>query len=180
MRIVCLYGPPAAGKLTVARALEALTGFAVLHNHLTVELARALFPFGSEAYLRYLRELRLHALHVAAREGVPGVITTFAYTPPRSDEFLREVLRVTEELGASVHFVRLAPSEAALRERVVREDRKAWGKATDPALLQWYLTEGRATEAVSCAPSFTLDNTLLSPDEAAGVIAAHLGLPARS
>ena len=40
-----LYGPPAVGKLSVAQALAARTGFRVLHNHLLINLASALFEF---------------------------------------------------------------------------------------------------------------------------------------
>ena len=39
-RLVFLYGPPAVGKLTVARAIAAREPFKILHNRLT--LARPL------------------------------------------------------------------------------------------------------------------------------------------
>lgn len=49
MLVAFLYGPPAVGKLTVATELGALTGLPVFHNHLAVDAARCLFPFGSAA-----------------------------------------------------------------------------------------------------------------------------------
>ena len=55
MQLVFLHGPAAAGKLTVARALAARTGFALFHNHLVVDAVAAVFPFGS-AEFRTLRE----------------------------------------------------------------------------------------------------------------------------
>jgi hypothetical protein len=55
MRVVFIYGPVASGKLTVARALAERTGMALFHNHLVVDAVGAVFPFGSEAFVR-LRE----------------------------------------------------------------------------------------------------------------------------
>ena len=43
MKLVILYGPPAVGKLSIAQALAARTGFRVLHNHLLMDLSHALF-----------------------------------------------------------------------------------------------------------------------------------------
>lgn len=55
MQLIFLYGPMAAGKLTVARELAARTGFALFHNHLLVDAVAAVFPFGSPSFVR-LRE----------------------------------------------------------------------------------------------------------------------------
>jgi cytidylate kinase len=37
MKLLFLYGPAASGKLTIARELTTLTGFALFHNHLVVD-----------------------------------------------------------------------------------------------------------------------------------------------
>lgn len=39
-----IHGPAAAGKLTTARALSALTGLPVFHNHLVVDTLLTVFP----------------------------------------------------------------------------------------------------------------------------------------
>ena len=36
-RVVWIYGPPASGKLTIARELSTLTQLPVFHNHLAVD-----------------------------------------------------------------------------------------------------------------------------------------------
>lgn len=37
MKLLFIYGPPASGKLTVAREPAALTGYRLFHNHLVVD-----------------------------------------------------------------------------------------------------------------------------------------------
>ena len=59
MKLIFLYGAPGTGKLTVARELAALTGYRLFHNHLTVDLAKAIFDFGTPDYLEYVRFLRV-------------------------------------------------------------------------------------------------------------------------
>jgi replication-associated recombination protein RarA len=48
--MVVIYGPPAAGKLTVGQALAELTGSRLFHNHVTEHAARALFDFGTKEH----------------------------------------------------------------------------------------------------------------------------------
>ncbi|MBA2608364.1 MAG: hypothetical protein H0U92_05475 [Actinobacteria bacterium] len=45
-RHVVIYGPPAAGKLTVAREVSERYGYALLDNHVTFDFALRLFEFG--------------------------------------------------------------------------------------------------------------------------------------
>src|ERR1700744_3598970 len=52
MDLVFIHGPAAAGKLTVGKALAALTGYPLFHNHLIVDAVAAVFPFGSAAFVR--------------------------------------------------------------------------------------------------------------------------------
>ena len=44
MKLVVLHGPPAVGKLTVARELARLTGWRLFHNHLVVDALLAQLP----------------------------------------------------------------------------------------------------------------------------------------
>jgi hypothetical protein len=75
MRVVYLYGPPGVGKLTVGTELAALTGFRLFHNHLTVNLATAVFPRESPAWVRMIRHVRRHVFAEATREGVNLIYT---------------------------------------------------------------------------------------------------------
>ena len=37
MKLIFIYGAPAAGKLTVANEIARQTGFKVFHNHLSID-----------------------------------------------------------------------------------------------------------------------------------------------
>jgi hypothetical protein len=65
MELVFIYGAPAVRKLTVGLELAALTGFKVLHNHLTVNPLVAIFERSSAPYSRLLREFRVRMLEEA-------------------------------------------------------------------------------------------------------------------
>lgn len=51
MKLLFHYGPPAVGILTVAREVAALTGYRLFHDHLTVNLALAVFDFGTPGFI---------------------------------------------------------------------------------------------------------------------------------
>ena len=89
MRLVFLYGPPGVGKLTVASALSALTGYRLFHNHLNVDLVTAIFPPSTEAWNRPAHRIRLDVFGEAVRENIDLIITR----APR-DADVEEVARV--------------------------------------------------------------------------------------
>jgi hypothetical protein len=93
--LVVLYGLPAAGKLTVGRALAALTGYRLCHNHLTADLVESVFRSGTEANLLLRERIWLDVVAFAARYALPGPAFTlvFGRTGP-TPGFLGEVERV--------------------------------------------------------------------------------------
>src|SRR5262245_57197679 len=81
MDLVFLHGPPAVGKLTVARELARLTGFRLFHNHLTVDAVTAVFDFGTEPFITLREHIWLTVFAEAARHDVSLV---FTFTPERT------------------------------------------------------------------------------------------------
>jgi len=67
MRLLFLYGPPAVGKLTIAKELAWRSGYVLFHNQLTVDFAQQVFPWGSEEYVELVDTLRLNVFERAAR-----------------------------------------------------------------------------------------------------------------
>lgn len=81
MTFVLLYGPPAVGKLTVAKELAKLTGFKVFHNHLSIDLVETVFPRGTPSFGRVGKAIRELVFEEAARENV-SLIFTYVYAYP--------------------------------------------------------------------------------------------------
>ena len=77
MRLTVLFGPPAVGKLTVARELVALTGAKLFHNHFVVDTLTSVFDFGSEPFVRLREQMWLDVFSAAAAEG-QDLVFTFA------------------------------------------------------------------------------------------------------
>ena len=122
MRLVFLYGPAAAGKLTIGRALADLTGFALFHNHLVVDALCAVFPFGSDPFRRLREQWWLGALDEAAQAG-RSLIFTFAPEPTVTPTFPARVKALVEAAGGQVVFVRLDVPVDEQERRIVAAER---------------------------------------------------------
>ena len=176
MRLVFLYGPPAAGKLTVGRELAALTGYRLFHNHLTFDLAREIFAIGSEPFQRLVDDLRLHVFTAAARNDIPGLIFTFVYGRQIDDPFIRRTIEEMEAAGAEVCFVQVTCPTEALLERVENESRRTYHKLASPEDLSALLESHDILSPIPFVASFAVDTTRLTPAEAAREIAEHFQL----
>ena len=140
-RVILLHGPPASGKLTIARHLAAQIGAVVLHNHLTFNLARELFEIGDQRLLDLHRALRLlmldHALAPTpeAANPVPDIILTLVYTDPDSIDSFSEIIQRVDRSGARLLPFYLRCSRSTLLKRVVADSREKEGKLHNPARL---------------------------------------------
>src|SRR5215208_529446 len=107
MRAVCLYGPPAVGKLTVGSELAALTGFKLIHNHLSVNLVSTVFPFQSQPWRRLLRRVRQDVFAEATHENVDLIMTAVFSGTDEGIETWRSMLEPVRAGGGSVLYVQL-------------------------------------------------------------------------
>lgn len=137
--LIFIYGPPAVGKLTVARELAELTDYRLFHNHLTVPTVNAIFGRRSEdpARSQLLKRLRVVSMTAAAEAGI-DIIFTAAYSGGDADEaFVRQFVAPFEATGGRAMFIQLyAPAEVLL-QRVGNDSRKSpeLQKSFDP---DWY------------------------------------------
>ena len=167
MKLIFLYGAPGTGKLTVARELAALTGFRLFHNHLTVDLAKSVFDFGTPDYLEYVRYLRADALARAATKNV-DLIFTFWYSID-SAVSVRRYQEAIEQNGGEVAFVKLFCPPSILEQRVLSAERKNW-KISSLTGLQVAL-ENTDLKVVITGTKMVLDTSFLEPSAAAAQIA---------
>lgn len=175
MKLIFLYGPPAAGKLTVATGLAKLTGYKVFDNHKTIDLTKDIFG-DHDMRLKLVERLRLGIIEAAAQADI-DLIFTYVFNP--GDEvFIDEVVRAVEKHSGTVGFVRLIPNEATLAKRVEEASRKAHTKIQTADVLKKVLDKYDLYAPISNRESLTIDNTSLSAEEVARQIVEHFGLNA--
>ena len=76
---LCLvYGPPAVGKLTVAKEIAARTGYRLVHNHVSIDPVLSILGWEDDAFFRTVGDVRAVLFDAAAREGV-SIVATYAY-----------------------------------------------------------------------------------------------------
>jgi tRNA uridine 5-carbamoylmethylation protein Kti12 len=177
MKLVFIYGPPASGKLTVAKELAKLTGFKLFHNHVSIQFVESLFEFGSKLFSRLTDKYRTEMLEEAAKEKV-DTIFTFVYGKPEDDPFVRKIVRKVNTHGGKVCFVRLKCDKDELEKRVGNKARKSLGKIATRNLLSYVYEKFDLDSEVPFQSSLTIDTGTQSPRKAANRIAQHYGLRA--
>lgn len=175
MRLVFIYGPPASGKLTVARELSVLTGFNLFHNHVSIQFVTSLFEFGTKTFNRLTDKYRREMLEEAAREGV-DTIFTFVYGRPVDDEFVRDIVRRVKRHRGRVFFVRLYCDRKELARRLAKPGRRALGKLTEKKILDDLYRVHDLDAEVPFESSLSIDTEKISTRRAARLIAQHYRL----
>lgn len=177
MKLIFIYGPPASGKLTTARALAKLTGFGVFHNHLTHDLACVLFDEGTDGFKQFCEHLRYEFFTKAIQERTPGLIFTFGYRANSSNSFVKQVVHIVESGGGRVYFVQLKCSPKKSMERVVSETRKCFRKSTTVDELRKEMAQKEFNQSIPWVNSFLIDNSDIEPDKVAKKIVEIFDLP---
>ena len=174
MHMIFLHGPAAAGKLTTARALASRTGFAVFHNHLVVDALVALFPFGSDEFVR-LRDLYWMSAFRAAAAARRSFIFTFAPEPTVPPDFPARAAAAVTEQGGCVSFVALGVSSGEQEARIENADRREFNKLSNLAtLLRLRRDEAGARPALPA--DLTIDTDTSPAEETAAAIQATFDL----
>ena len=166
MRLCFLFGPAAGGKLTVARELVRLSGDRLFHNHLVVDLAAALFDFGTPAFVALRERLWLDCFRLAADAGASLVFTFHpeASVPPGFPERAREAV---EERGGRVHFLEIVCPEEVLEQRIEDPSRAEFGKLASLQRYRELRDEGAFRYEPLPEPLARVDTSALSPAAAA-------------
>jgi hypothetical protein len=177
MKLVFIYGPPASGKLRVARELSKLTGFRLFDNHVSIRFVESLFDYGTKPFFRLVEKCRLEMLEEAAKEGVDSIFT-FVYETKSDDRFIRRILGKVNRHGGIICFVRLQCGRKELGRRVTSKSRKLQGKLASKKLLNSVLRKFDLGWEVPFRKSLTINTEANSPRRAAKMITEHYGLRA--
>ena len=183
--LVVLVGPPAVGKMTVGLALSARTGFPLFHNHVPIEAVLPVFEFGSPEFNRLVSGFRRAMLEEVSQSDLRGFVYTimFDFANPREIEFL-ENLRA--RFAPPEWRVVVAELEADLAVRLER-NRTSNRLAAKPSKRDVAASQGRllaaedkyqlnSTGDFPYSDHVKINNTALTPDEAAARIAEHFDL----
>ncbi len=173
MQLVFIFGPPAAGKYTVARRVCELTVLPLFHNHLVVDAVHAVFPFGSPSFVRLRERFWMDVFDAAIAED-RSLIFTFQPETSVAPDFAARVLEKVSASGGKCLFVHLILSASGQLARIKNEDRAKFGKLRDPVLLSQLQAEFAACEAAMPAADLVIDTEAVSAEDAARQIVARL------
>ena len=175
MKLIIIHGPPAAGKLTVAREIEKRTRFKVFHNHLSIDCVKPVFEFGTPPFNRLVEHIRMETIAEAARENV-DLIHTFVYAFGEDDEHFRKIIGSAESNGGEVHLVLLTCKSDELKRRIANESRVEIGKLTNPDSVDASLKRYDLLSTLPGRETLIVDTTDIQPEVAATQIIEHFGL----
>lgn len=176
MDLIFIYGPPASGKLTVAKKLAKLTGHKIFHNHLTFDSIAPIFDFGTSAFAETASAMRFKIFETACKYGLKGMIFTYCYDYPQDDKFVKQTIRVIAKNGGRVRFVQLYCGREELFKRVGVASRREHGKIKSAAKLKSVLKQWDLFTTMPYGNSLKIDNTRVSPLKAAQMIRDHYKL----
>ena len=186
MNLIILFGPPAVGKMTVGQELSKLTGYKLLHNHMTIDLVTEFFDFGTPQFSRLVPAFRQMLVAEAAASDLVGMIFTFVWAFDNEDDkqFLDGLRDSVAEHGGSTYYAEL---EAGMEERLVRnrtENRLRHKKKADFEKTEGTIVRMQAQHQMNSSGDFPypehhvkINNAHISAREAAEQIVQAFGLP---
>ena len=133
MQVVLIYGHAASGKHTIGARLSRRLNLPLFHNHLTVDLAKTLFEFGTVGFNR-LRATIWQAAFNEAASADRSFIFTFHPEATVDPQLIRDLVATVEASGGRVHFVELKCPTATVLTRISNESRARFGKLIDADL----------------------------------------------
>lgn len=173
MRVVFLYGPPAAGKHTVAKRLSELTGLPLFHNHLVVDTVASVFPFASPSFIRLRESFWMDVFEAAVAED-RSLIFTFQPESSVSAGFAQRVIDLVRGAGGDLLLVYLKLSADGQLTRIANEDRAKFGKLRDAELLAKLQSDFADCERAMPEADLVIDTAQVTAESAAEMIAARV------
>ncbi len=167
--VIHIGGWPGAGKLTVAKALAQRLGARLLHNHLMLDPANAVYDRGALGHGQLRAEVRAavfaHAKALPAQ--VPIVLTDALADEPAADPLFQPTKDLAKARGARLLAVVLDLSIDENLRRLTDPSRHGRSKLTDPDILRNIRARDRLFVPEG---GKVIDVTTQSPQQAAALI----------
>jgi tRNA uridine 5-carbamoylmethylation protein Kti12 len=174
MKLIIIYGPPAIGKLSVAKELSKLTGFKIFHNHLTVDLLLPIFEFESKSFTKLSSEFRIKIFKEAIKQDI-NLIHTFCYAHPDDLKYINKIKELCKQKG-KLYFIQLTCNKSELFKRVKHDSRKNFHKIKKINQLNELFKKFDLLTTIPKSNSLIIDNSNLSPKKTARKIKEHYNL----
>jgi chloramphenicol 3-O-phosphotransferase len=124
MKLLILFGPPAAGKFSVGKCLEEQTDFKLFHNHAIMDGVMHIFGKGSPAEDRLSRLIRESVITEAADAGINLIFTyVWNFAKDKGKNNIDAYKQAYESRGGVVYFVELTASVDVRAQRAANPDR---------------------------------------------------------
>ena len=177
MKVVWLHGPPAAGKLTVAKVLHTDHAFKLFHNHLAVDISLAIYDeFGEKDFFSFTNSVRRQVLSKANSLGVMHLVMTYMTCAEKDDPQIKEYLTFFAQENIEVYPIHLRPGNDELLSRVTSAGRINTYKISSVSKLSEFLLD-KHFQAIQHPNTLTIDNSELSPKSVASLIIDHIQQP---
>lgn len=174
MKLIYIYGPPAVGKLEIAKQLAKITNFRLFHNHLTADYVSSIFPLRDKISNKLKCKIACEMLEAAAKYKV-NVIFTKVYDATDKN-FVRKVISMVEKNGGKVLFVKVYCKPKKLYERVTKNSRKEFDKVNTLENLKAILRKSNKFETIPFGKSLVINNSSLLPKKCAEKIRVYYKL----
>ena len=171
-KLLFIHGPPACGKLTIAKELALILPYKLFHNHLLVDTLLSVFDFGSPNFVKHREKIWLDIIGDAILEG-SDVIFTFNPEASVGVSFPQDVRNTVEKNGGNIVFIEISCSEIEIESRIESQTRKDYKKLSS---LEFYLQlrSSGAFEFPTIASDIVIDSASMDPIEAAHCIASKI------
>ena len=124
MKLIILFGPPAVGKLTVGKIVEAKTNFKLFHNHAIMDGIMHIFGRGTPAEDRLSRVVRESVIREAADAGIDLIFTyVWNFSRDKGKQNIDAYKKLYESRGGNVYFVELVAPLAIRAHRAANPTR---------------------------------------------------------
>ena len=182
--LVIIIGPHAVGKMTVGQELAKITGLRLFHNHMSIELTRKLFDFGTPEFHEFNSTIRNTVFDLFAKGDNPGLIFTYMVDFDMQSEFdyLQGLIDLFCDNGADCHVVELCADFDVRIERNKTENRLAnkeskrdleWSEREMRHTSETHRLNSREGEILPFDSYIKIDNTNLCPAKVAEIIKDH-------
>lgn len=124
MKLLIIFGPPAVGKMTVGKLIEAKTDFKLFHNHAIMDGVMHIFGRGTPAEDRLSRIIRETVIGEAADSNVDLIFTyVWNFSRDKGKQNIDAYRQLYESKGGHVYFAELTAPRAVRSERAANPER---------------------------------------------------------